>query len=376
MHVSPLDLSLAVPHWRAKAAARRGEAAAGAALTRAIADVVWTACHHVTHSRAETETAFREVMGAIRADGFARLGGFDGRARLTVYVALVVRDLLAARVVQLIALDPPQGWRAFEGFFAADIRRSIARLLPGERHRQNREDAYQAVYAALLANDVRRLRAYSGRGSPAGFILQVIENLVIDYVRTLLPRRRLPAAIARLAPLERAVFRLIAWERLPPDPPQLVARLARDGQTHRIAEVAAALQHVRSAAYSSLTERQSESWVFDLSAVDGKPLAAGAENLAVATPEEQLIDDEASELLDQALIVLEAALPQLDAEEQLYVRLALAGHPARDIAAVLGVPAERVHRLAQQVKRHLRQAIGGEEAVKDWRMSVRTDVWS
>lgn len=364
------------PDRQLVAAARRGEAAAGAALTRAIADVVWTACHHVTHSRAETETAFREVMGAIRADGFARLGGFDGRARLTVYVALVVRDLLAARVVQLIALDPPQGWRAFEGFFAADIRRSIARLLPGERHRQNREDAYQAVYAALLANDVRRLRAYSGRGSPAGFILQVIENLVIDYVRTLLPRRRLPAAIARLAPLERAVFRLIAWERLPPDPPQLVARLARDGQTHRIAEVAAALQHVRSAAYSSLTERQSESWVFDLSAVDGKPLAAGAENLAVATPEEQLIDDEASELLDQALIVLEAALPQLDAEEQLYVRLALAGHPARDIAAVLGVPAERVHRLAQQVKRHLRQAIGGEEAVKDWRMSVRTDVWS
>jgi len=358
------------------AAALRGDAAAGARLTRAIADVVWTACHQVTQGRAETEAAFREVMAAIRADSFARLEGFDGRARLTVYVALVVRDLLATRVVRLIALGAPHGWRAFEGFFAADIRRSIARLLPGDGHRQNREDAYQAVCEALLRNDLKRLRAYSGRGSPAGFILQVIENLVIDHVRTILPRRRLPAAIARLSPLERAVFRLIAWERLPPDPPQLVARLARDGMIQRIAEVEAALQSVRTAAYSSIAERRSESWLFDLSAADGAPPAAGAEGLAVATPEDQLIDDETSHLLDQALVVLEAALPRLDASGQVYVRLALAGHPARDIARMLGVPAEHVHRLAQQVKRHLRQAIGGDAAVQNWRVSVKSDVRS
>jgi len=344
------------------AAALRGDAVAAMALTRAIADQVWTACHHVTPSRAETKAAFREVMGLVRADRFARLAGADGRAPLTVHVALVVRDLLAARVVQPIALDAAKDWRAFEGFFATDIRRSIARLLPGDGHRQSREDAYQAVCEALLRNHLNRLRASSGRGSTAGSVMQVVENLVIDHVRTILPRRRLPAAIARLSALDRAVFRLIAWERLPPDPPQLVARLARDGQTHRIAEVASALQRVRSAAYGHLTERQSESWLFELSAAEGTRLAAGAEGLAASPPEGQVVGDEASALLDQALMVLEAVLPRLDADAQIYVQLALAGHPARDIARTLGVPAETAHRQAQQVKRQLRRAIGGETA--------------
>ena len=57
-------------------------------------------------ARAETEEAFRDVMAALRADGFARLKGYDGRARVRVYVALVVRDLLSERVVQLLGLMP------------------------------------------------------------------------------------------------------------------------------------------------------------------------------------------------------------------------------------------------------------------------------
>src|SRR5436309_1122135 len=67
--------------------ALRGDAGAAATLTRAIADTVWTACLRVTRDRAETEAAFRDVMTALRADSFARLKGFDGRARLRVYTA-------------------------------------------------------------------------------------------------------------------------------------------------------------------------------------------------------------------------------------------------------------------------------------------------
>ncbi len=80
---------------------------------------MWTACQRVTRSEAETEEAFREVMAALRADGFARLKGYDGRARVRVYVALVVRDLLLERILSLLALDAERGWRAFEAFFAA-----------------------------------------------------------------------------------------------------------------------------------------------------------------------------------------------------------------------------------------------------------------
>ena len=102
-----------------------------------------------------------------------------------LYVALVARDLLSERVVKLMAIDVSRGWHAFESFFADEIRRLILRMLPGSAHRQDREDAYQSVCEALLKNDLQRLRAYSGRGSPSGFILQVIENLLIDYVRTI-----------------------------------------------------------------------------------------------------------------------------------------------------------------------------------------------
>jgi RNA polymerase primary sigma factor len=90
-------------------AALQGDAAAAVALTHAIADLVWTACGRVTQSREETESVFRDVLSALRADRFARLKGYDGRARVRVYVAPIVRDLLSERVVKLIALAAGRG---------------------------------------------------------------------------------------------------------------------------------------------------------------------------------------------------------------------------------------------------------------------------
>jgi DNA-directed RNA polymerase specialized sigma24 family protein len=216
------------PDQKTLQAALKGDMEAAAAFTRAAADLVWNACQRVTRSEAETEEAFREVMAALRADGFARLKGYDGRARVRVYLALVVRDLLVERILRLLALDAERGWRAFEAFFAEDMRRMILRMLSGTDQEQNREDAYQSVCEALVKNDLQRLRAYSGRGSPSGFILHIIENLVIDYVRTIVPRRRLPAAIARLAALDQSIFRLLYWERLAPDPVLLLVYLPRE----------------------------------------------------------------------------------------------------------------------------------------------------
>ena len=255
-------------------AALRGDAGAAAALLRAAADLVWSGCVHVTRARAETEEAFRDVMTGLRADGFARLKGYDGRARLRVYIALVVRDLLSERAMKLLALDADRGWRAFEAFFSGDVRRMILRMLPGNDHQQNREDAYQSVCEALLKNDLQRLRAYSGRGSPSGFILHMIENLVIDYVRTIVPRRRLPAAIQRLADLDQSVFRLLYWEQLPPDPAVLAVRLARTEAPPATNAVAEAIARVRAAlplGYHAEGTRQT----VDISAADAVEIAGG-----------------------------------------------------------------------------------------------------
>jgi RNA polymerase primary sigma factor len=353
-------------------AALKGDAEAAATLMRAIADLVWTACLRVTQDRVETEAAFREVMAALRADSFARLKGFDGRARVRVYATLVVRDLLSERVVKLLALNADTGWRAFEAFFSDDLRRIILRNLPGKDQQQNREDAYQSVCEALFKNDLQRLRAYSGRGSPSGFILHVIENLVIDYVRTILRRRRLPAAIQRLSTLDQSVFRLLYWERLsPPDPSVVLARLPRPQAPFTATDVAEAIARVRTALPLGYhPEGQGAGQTIDISAADEGMLAGGAEDFAVPTPEDKLLEGQAAGLLEQALAALQQALPRLDATERLYLQFALNGQPAREIARLIGLPVETVHKLAQKVKKQLREEIGGADAVKKWKLSV------
>jgi RNA polymerase primary sigma factor len=349
-------------------AALRGAAGAAEALGRALADLVWTACGRVTCDAADAQAAFREVMAALAADKFARLKDYDGRARVRVYVALVVRDLLLERALKLLVLDAARGWKAFEAFFGEDMGRIIERALPGPAQRQNREDAYQAICEALLKNDLQRLRAYSGRGSPSGFVLQIIENLTIDFVRTIIPRRRLPAAITRLSALDQAVFRLIYWERLDAEAALLRNHLTRAGEAPlALTAIAEAIGRVRAALPSGYyAEPRGEGQMVDLSAVEDLALA----DFGVRTPEDDLVEGEAAGLLEQVLAALHEALPRLEAVERLYLQLALSGEPAREIARLLCLPVEDVHKLAQKLKRRLREELGDAEVVKRWRLSV------
>jgi RNA polymerase primary sigma factor len=310
-------------------------------------------------------------MAVLRANGFARLRGFDGRARVRVYAALVVRDLLSERVVKLLALNVDAGWRSFEAFFAEDIRRIIQRNLPGPDREQDRLDAYQTVCEALLKNDMQRLRAYSGRGSPSGFILQVIENLVVDYARTIVPRRRLPASIERLSALDQSVFRLLYWERLAPDCRTLLPRIPRSEPQPTAAEVGEAIIRVRAAlplCYSP--EGRGPDRMVDISAADEALLAGGSEDWMEPTPEDRLIKGQEASLLEQALTLLQQALPRLTTTERLYLQYALNGYPPREIARLVSLPVEAVHKLAQRVKRTLREEIGETDTIKKWRLSV------
>jgi RNA polymerase primary sigma factor len=354
------------------AAALRGAAGAAEAFGRSIADLVWSACVRVSHADADAQAAFREVMAGLAANGCARLEGYDGRARVRVYVALVVRDLLLERALNLLVRDRPRGWQAFEAFFGADMRRMIERSLPGDGNRHNREDAYQAVCEALLENDLQRLRAYSGRGSPAGFVLHIIENLVVDFVRTVVPRRRLPAAIQRLSALDQAVYRLIYWKNHDADPALLLVHLSRPGEAPPgVIAVAQAIVRVRRAlppAYHA--PPHGDGRMVELSAAEDFALAGRSEDFRVPTPEDALVEGQAADLLEQALDALRQALPKLAAAERLYLQLALAGEPAREIARLLCLPVEDVHKLAQKLKRRLREELGEAEVVKRWKLSV------
>lgn len=252
------------------------------------------------------------------------------------------------------------------------MRRLIARMLPGSAHQQNREDAYQSVCEALLRNNYKRLQSYSGRGSLSGFVLHVIENLIIDYVRTIAPRRRLPAAIQRLPELDQSVFRLLYWERIAPEPAVLIAHLARGReQPPEVAVIAEAVTRVRKVVPASyLIDMSGPGQMVDLSAAEGASLAGGAEDLGLTTPEDMLIERQGGTLLEGAVAALQRALPKLDAAERLYLQWALSGLPAREIARLTGKAAEDVHKIAQRVKRRLREELSDEDSVKKWRLSV------
>jgi RNA polymerase primary sigma factor len=334
------------------AAALRGAPGAADDLLRAFADLVWTACGRVVGGQADAQVAFRDVMACLQANGFSRLKPYDGRARVRVFVGLVVRDLLLERAINLLVRDAGRGWRAFEAFFAPDMRRMIERSLPGPGNAQNREDAYQAVCEALLKNDLQRLRAYAGRGSPSGFVLHIIENLVDA--------------------LDQSVYRLLYWERLEPDPALLLRHLAHAGEEPpTAASVALAIARVRQALPAGYhAEPRGEGQMVELAVAEDVARAGGAEDFRVPTPEDELVERESAALLEHALHALQQALPDLAVAERLYLQLALSGEPAREIARLLCLPVEDVHKLAQRLKRRLREALGDADVVKKWRLSV------
>ncbi|EME72039.1 hypothetical protein H261_00630 [Paramagnetospirillum caucaseum] len=178
-------------------------------LVRRIADTVWTACRLLCGDDADSRAAFSDVMDGLRADGFRRLRAYNGSSRIETFVALVTRDVLAERLLRLFNVhSASDGWAAFERFFAADINRIINRRLPGADRADLRQDAYQDICVALIADDYRRLKAYRGIGSFTGFVLQMVDRLLIDFIRSTMPLGR-----------QRTEAQTTEWEDIPSDQP-------------------------------------------------------------------------------------------------------------------------------------------------------------
>src|SRR5262245_40452027 len=173
---------------------------------------VYTACRMAFPDN-EAKDVFVQLMAQLRADDFALLRAFDGRATVCAYLRLVLRDLLSERVARLLSEKPERGWRAFEHFFKRDFLRIIARYFPGAG--DGEDDIYNDIASALVENDYRRILAYDGQGSFGGFVLRIVNNLCVDRLRKDVPRRRLPAAIQRLSAAEQEVFRQLYWENCP-----------------------------------------------------------------------------------------------------------------------------------------------------------------
>jgi DNA-directed RNA polymerase specialized sigma24 family protein len=165
------------------AALQGGDARAIARFLEEIAPPVWTACSLLTLTEDEARGAFLETIAKLHAGDFALLACYAGRGTLEAGAALATRDLLAARVQRLLRDAPEKGWRAFEAFFETDLRRLIRRRIPDGARGDLQKDAYQSICLALIEKDYRRLKAYAGSGSFAGFVLRTADRLLIDFLR-------------------------------------------------------------------------------------------------------------------------------------------------------------------------------------------------
>src|SRR5262245_6272050 len=122
------------------------EQGAWAAFVRHCQGDVYGACGAACPD-GEAKHVFVEMMAQLRADDFALLRRFDGRAAISSYLRLVLRDLLSERIARLLSENPERGWRAFEHFFKRDMLRIIARYFPTD---DGSDDIYHEVATALI----------------------------------------------------------------------------------------------------------------------------------------------------------------------------------------------------------------------------------
>lgn len=207
-------------------------------LTRRLADTVWTACLILEGTEASARDAFALVMDGLRADGFRRLRDYDGSSRIETFAILLTREILIERLLSRLGHGREIAWAAMEHFFAADIRRIIARRMPGDDNEEARRDAYQEICLHLVEDDFRRLKAYQGSGSFGGFILHMVDRMAVDIVRRAIGRGN-GEARPRPVALDGA-----PWEALPcplPSPEQTLLTAEEETLLSRATTVLAEL---------------------------------------------------------------------------------------------------------------------------------------
>jgi RNA polymerase primary sigma factor len=340
-------------------AVRAGDPGAVQRFLDAFSATMWSVVVRLEGEGAAGETAFLEVIEGLKADGYARLAAFDGRARLSTYLAIVARDVLADRLARSFVEAPHRAWARFERFFGTDLRRRVAQRFPRNTGISGHEDAYQEVCLKLIEDDYRRIRAYDGHGSFTGYVLTVVERILIDLLRREAPRRRLPAAIARLSPLDQQVYTAIVWDKHSADPDRLAmalrGRLECDPDA---AEIRMAVERVAKLAPLAPAAAAAELVSLDTSGEDGEALAVADSGV---TPEEHLLEQEEEQTRSGLLAAVKAAADKLPADERLYLQIVFSATeplPAREISKLMHLPVEDVYRLKQRSQRWLTEIAG------------------
>ncbi len=238
-------------------------------------------------------------------------------------------------------------------------------------------ELYVLVCERLAEDDCARIRRFDpAKGAIASWLLVMVRNVMVDWVRSRAGRRRLFKSIQALPRLEQRVFELFYWENAMPG--EMVDRLAgEDFGSPPLSAVLESLERVQQA----LTERQRG----ELLAMTSR----GAAAVSFDTPtddESQTIDaaDPAADVEGRAAAqetddLMGRALAGLPPEEAAIVRLKYEeGLSLKQIRAALHLDTlteQRVRDILSRLKERLAAlCVRGDPAVKglaflDWGQS-------
>ena len=350
-------------------------------FVRRHSDLIYSFCHLVFPIDAVADE-YLNILRSLRADDFAILRAFNGRAKLSTYLTLKIADLLATRLLRIFNEDPERAWKAFESFFKADITRIIARQFPFSPMHQtlddgsSREDLYQEICVLLVEQDYRRLRSYDERGSFTGYIRQIVRNLCMDLFRKRQGRRRIPEVILQLPELEQEIFKLLNWRGCAEQDLFNVLFNER-ANTYSVAQVEQAIVRVKGARLSSRFGSKSHeerprtsslTWGTEETPVKEREIADFK-----SSPEREAIAAEERAAQEKTLAKLQQVVAELPADEQIYIRLRYYTTPTkspRDIARIMGRSEEEIYKLRQKATSRLRAALKTDEKGKITELSV------
>jgi DNA-directed RNA polymerase specialized sigma24 family protein len=346
-----------------------GDVSAFRALESGLLNCVWTVCREMTGGNDRVaRDAFHAVWSVLTAESFHRCAVWSGVGSFETFLTLQVRDLLLQWIVRLLGEDSEAGWRVFSACFDREIRRRIVRF---HANASDWDDARQNVLIALWQDGCRRLQGYSGRGSFTAHVRAVVDNLLIDDFRRVAGRRRLPAAIEALSPLDRQIFTAIYWDEVPAETGSLLAVVASNHPGTTRADIEAARNRVQAAVprgYSgrvrevSLDAKTNETEKLQNTLVDQ------GQGSQPNNPLEILLSIHDEALLEAAIAALKRAMEKLDDEDRNYLHLVLDGvDKPRDLAKALSIPAENIYVVKARVQRRLRAILAEDSDVTAWK---------
>jgi len=324
--------------------AQAGNPEAARRLRREIREEVCKACRLIAPEKADLIPPFRYVLRTLRENRFQRLGAYDGRSRIQTFVALATLELLKDPLLNLLNSDAKRGWEAFERLFRNTIQGVITRTV----EEGWRADAYQEVFYRLTKGGPGWVEDCSGNFIV--WVQQKAEWLSRQFVRSYIPRRRLPAPIKRLPELGQEIFRQVYWSGTSADLQTLALELKWFSPPPTVPDIAAALEGVQHSLRAGYIPPATTLSATSLSTI---PNVEETIRSPAHTPEEITIEKELKERLDKAI-------EELPERERVCVLLELRDEvPLEGIARQMGMELGKFYPFRKTALKHLRDTLGG-----------------